>query len=280
MRILFIGGDKRTLEIINILKERYADIDIVGYNTLALDTIKLKEINNKYYDVIIFPVDGIKDDCTVTSYFNESDLFLNEMDLNIKERTLVFSGVKTSKLDSIFGNNYIKLMDFDDVSIKNSIPTAEGVIANIIENTDYTINDSNIVVLGYGRCGKTLTQKLIGLGATVSVGISENSNDSFLKQNRVKLFSTKDNMKENIKNCDIIVNTVPALLLDSNNLNHMKKNVYIIDISSYPYGIDFEYAQTKNIKAVLLSSIPGKVAPKIAGKILADKIINIIKELK
>lgn len=277
MKILFIGGDKRTLEIIRILKKSYQDIDIIGYNTLGLDTIHINDINIKDYDVIILPVDGIKEDYTVTCYFNEGSLNLEGMNFETKEGTLIFTGIKTSRLDDLFGDNYIRLMDFDDIAIENSIPTAEGVIANIIQNTDYTIDGANIVVLGYGRCGKTLAQKLAGLGANVSVGIIREKNDDFLIQNEIKVFYTNHDMKENIENSDIIINTVPILLLDEYALNAVKEGTYIIDIASSPYGVDFESAKRKGINAVLLPGIPGKIAPITAGEILAKKIESIIK---
>ena len=52
----------------------------------------------------------------------------------------------------------------------------------------------------------------------------------------------------------------------------------IIDIASSPYGTDFAAANNLGIKAMQCPSLPGKVAPKTAGKIIADGILNIIKE--
>jgi dipicolinate synthase subunit A len=168
-------------------------------------------------------------------------------------------------------------MSFDDVAIENSISTSEGIIADIIQNTDYTLNNSNITVLGYGRVGKTLVNKLLKLGANVNVGVIKESDYISLIYENINVFYTTD-MKNNLINSNIIINTVPRLLLDKINLNYTKKDVYIIDIASAPYGIDFEYAKDKKIKYTILKGIPGKVAPKTAGTILANKINKILKE--
>ena len=63
--------------------------------------------------------------------------------------------------------NYEPIMNSDYVAILNAVPTAEGVISYLIQNRKKTIMDSKILVIGYGRCGKVLAQKLALLGAKV-----------------------------------------------------------------------------------------------------------------
>ena len=47
----------------------------------------------------------------------------------------------------------------------------------------------------------------------------------------------------------------------------------IIDLASKPGGTDFRYAEKRGIKALLAPSLPGIVAPKTAGQILANVLI-------
>lgn len=271
--ILIIGGDKRTLQIIKIL-QKDNNVDIIGFDTLELDTVDFKELNIKKYNVIIFPIDGIHDDYSITCPFSSKNISVKEINFN---KCIIFSGIGSKKLDETFKSDYIKLMSFDDVAIENSISTSEGIIADIIQNTDYTLNNSNITVLGYGRVGKTLVNKLLKLGANVNVGVIKELDYISLIYENINVFYTTD-MKNNLINSDIIINTVPKLLLDKINLNYTKKDVYIIDIASAPYGVDFECAKDKKIKYTILKGIPGKVAPKTAGTILANKINKILKE--
>lgn len=52
----------------------------------------------------------------------------------------------------------------------------------------------------------------------------------------------------------------------------------MIDIASAPYGTDFACARELGLNVIVPGSLPGKTAPKTAGEIIADAILNIIKE--
>lgn len=276
MNILIIGGDRRTLEIIKSLQIKHK-VDVLGFKALGLDTIKLDKLNFNNYDAIIFPVSGINEDLTINATFNTTNLDISNIEFNIKENCKIFSGIQTKKLDELCSENYIKLMNFNDVSVENSIPTAEGVIADIIQNTDETLNNLNITILGYGRVGKTLVDYLMKLEANINVGVIEETDYITLIYRHIKVFYST-NLIYNIRNSDVIINTVPHPILNNQNLNFVKKYAYIIDIASAPYGIDYNYAKEKNIKYSILKGIPGKTASKTSGNILAKKISMILEE--
>lgn len=96
-------------------------------------------------------------------YFLMKTLYYPLIFSNTKENVKIFTGIKTKRLEEMleFANRdaYI-LMERDDVAIYNSIPTVEGVIMMLVENTDYTIFGSNIYVFGFGRVGETLARTL------------------------------------------------------------------------------------------------------------------------
>ena len=73
-----------------------------------------------------------------------------------------------------------------------------------------------------------------------------------------------DLMVEDLQHYDVIVNTVPALVLDEKALDHVNKNCYIMDVSSKPGGVDFDYAKQLGIQAELAGALPSIVAPKTA----------------
>ena len=77
---------------------------------------------------------------------------------------------------------------------------------------------------------------------------------------------------------DIIINTVPAQVIDRKILKNVRPDCLIIDVASAPYGTDFAAAHELGINALQCSSLPGKTAPKTAGRIIADAVINILKE--
>ncbi len=64
----------------------------------------------------------------------------------------------------------VQLFKRDDVAIYNSIPTVEGTIMMAIQNTDITIHQSSVAVLGLGRVGMSVARTFSLLGAKVKVG--------------------------------------------------------------------------------------------------------------
>ena len=72
---------------------------------------------------------------------------------------------------------------------------------------------------------------------------------------------------------DIVVNTVPSLIIKGKELDSFSKNVLIIDVASAPGGIDKEYAEKRKIKVITALGIPGKQMPTTAARYIKE-IIN------
>ncbi len=77
---------------------------------------------------------------------------------------------------------------------------------------------------------------------------------------------------------DMLVNTVPAPIVDETILKNMRRDCLIVDIASAPYGVDFEAAKALGLDATAVGSLPGTTAPKSAGIIIGETILNIIRE--
>ena len=74
---------------------------------------------------------------------------------------------------------------------------------------------------------------------------------------------------------DAVFNTVPERIIDEKVLDNVNKNTLIVDLASKPGGVDFNSAKEKKIKVVWALSLPGKVAPVSAGRIIKDTVISI-----
>lgn len=292
MKVLFLGGDKRQLEIINHLADEGHEVDVVGFakanfavpvNKRTLDKIKICK-----YNVIMFPVSGVGDDFSVATDFDDKKVVLYpDMLMDVNDRVLIFTGIKTKSLDLMLtyaGKDVIALMEDEEVKRQNSIPTVEGIIADLVENTDRTIDGSKIFILGYGHVGKELTKKLRALGAYLTVGVLEVDEFKAITESNLNIscvYTTdKKVMQSVIHSCDAIVNTVPNLIMNEDYLRVMNKSAYLLDISSHPHGVDFKAANELQIKNKLYMGIPAKVAPKTSGQILVNKIESILERSK
>lgn len=290
MKVLFLGGDKRQLVIINHFLEREYEIDVVGYSLANLDNrinkITLDKVKIDLYDIVILPVSGVKENYQIVSDFENDKFFLApEFLKKVKDRSLIFTGIRTKELDEmlrITNKDAIPLMDDDDVKRNNSIPTVEGIIGDIIYNTEYTIYGARIFVLGYGNVGKLLTEKLKSLGAIVTVGVLLLEDyKALVEQQTPCIYTNNQRLMENIiQTSNVVVNTVSNLVLNKEYLEVANKDIYILDISSHPHGVDFKTADELQLKNKLLLGIPGNVAPKTAGTILVNKIESILERSK
>ena len=78
---------------------------------------------------------------------------------------------------------------------------------------------------------------------------------------------------------DLIVNTVPARVLNRPELEDVKEDCLILDLASKPGGVDLGAAGELGLTVIWALSLPGKVAPVTAGAAIRDTIYNMLREL-
>ena len=279
INILIIGGDKRQLYMADFLEKAGFDISVYGTaenKHKCVENIK-KEIRKS--DAVILPLPVSKDGKSINSTvpINES---IDEIISFIGGDTVVFGGMINKGIENKLKNKKIKYFDYfsrEDLTVKNTVPTVQGILKVIIDNIDYTIHSSEIAVFGYGRVARITADVLSDIGAKVTVCARKksdlvNANIKNMKSCYIKDFYTVST------GYDIIVNTVPSVVIDRKILENIKSDCLIIDVSSAPYGVDFASAHELNIRAFQCPSLPGKVAPKTSGIIIAETIIDILKE--
>jgi dipicolinate synthase subunit A len=287
--IAVIGGDARYLELIRQLQAtRHIELILVGYDKLeqgftGLNQTDFSDLDVENLDIVILPITGTDEEGKVETVFSDQEIQMTEEWFGrLKDKAVVFTGITNHHLTELTmktNTTLIPLLDRDDVAIYNSIPTAEGAIMMAIENTDYTIHSSRVIVAGFGRVGNTVANKFAALGAKVSVA-TKNSTD-LARITEMGLTPIELNkLPEYTSECDLLINTIPAEVITKAAIQNLPSNAVIIDLASKPGGTDFDYAKQRGIEAILARSLPSIVAPKTAGKILADVIIQILTKEK
>lgn len=284
MNVLVLGGDLRYLEIIDSLRVKHR-VDVVGYKNTYIDGVKNIDINDvsiDLYDVIILPINGVMDKNMINCRFNNIPIKLPEdLFVNTKENVLIFSGIPTpclNKMLEVSNRDCIYMMKDKEVIRKNAIPTAEGVLADVINNTEHTLSDSKVLVFGYGNIGRVIVKYLNLLGADTCVSIIDENDKRILDAIGVKCFYSNciSDLIEHIGSSDVIINTVPSTIINDDLIKYINKDCYILDVASHPHGINREVLDEFFIKNKLYLGIPGKVAPKTSGKILCKKINDVM----
>ena len=281
-KIGIFGGDKRQVYMgLSLLNLGYSVYTFRLYDQIVhknhIELYSLDELM-KTCQVLIGPIPLTKDLVTISddSVCNSEKTIINYLSKN----HLLIGGMIPSGIVNICkekGAFCYDLMKSDKIAIMNAIATAEGTIMEAIKSSDRNLHHSSCLVLGYGRCGKVLTDKLKGLGAYPTVAARSEDALAYAHAAGASIVKLSD-IKNVLATYQYIFNTIPSLVLDQECLKLVDRDVVIIDIASAPGGVDYEYALNHGINAKLCLGIPGKVAPRASADILVTEIEALIKE--
>lgn len=286
MEIAVIGGDARQLEIVRKLTEQEAILSLIGFEQLdhaftGATKEKIDNVDFSKIDAIILPVKGTDLNGQVDTIFSNEKVFLTKEILEkTPEHCTVYSGITNEYLNLLIketNRKLVQLFDRDDVAILNSIPTVEGTIMMAIQHTDTTIHGSKVMVLGLGRVGMSVSRTFHALGAKVKVAANQSEHIARIIEMGLTPVHL-DDLQIAVEDIDICINTIPHLVVTSDVIEKMPLHTLVLDLASKPGGTDFQYAEKRGVKALLAPSLPGIVAPKTAGNILADVLAQLLAE--
>lgn len=258
-KITVIGGDKR-------LKTAVKELTLKGFkvNTVGLFDGEDGNING---DVLLLPVPTTKDGETVFAPFSQRKIYLSEV-ADKADNRLMLTCNYTFK-----DKNCIDYGALDSYSLLNAIPTAEGAIKLAIENTSFTLWQSRVLVIGYGRVGKVLADRLRALGAYVTVSARKPADFALIKALGYSAIETKA-VSSSLSDYDIVFNTVDVKVIDEKAFYNCNVKL-LIDLSTSG-GFDISAAEDCGIHALKAPGLPGVTAPLTAGKILAQTVTEIL----
>ncbi|MDD2628322.1 MAG: dipicolinate synthase subunit DpsA [Clostridia bacterium] len=225
-------------------------------------------------DIVVGPTPFTKDGNTVTG----TDTSCDEIISICRDKILIAGAMDKVKEKLNYKKiKYHDLMELEEVAFLNAVPTAEGAISRAMEMTDITLCGANVLILGYGRIGKVLSKMLIGIGAKIFCEARNKKNLAQIEAMGYNVVDLKE-LDEGLHLYDVIFNTIPDMVMNRERLDKLKKECVIIDLASFPGGVDFKYAETIDIKAELALALPAKVAPKSAAIYFKKAIDEIIKD--
>lgn len=272
---LLLGGDSRQLYLNQILIKN-------GFQTTfhysSGDSSFSMEEALKNSDAILCPIPFTRDKINLFSVNGMEDLGIgNLLSLLTSDHTL-FGGSIPAYVKEYAGENGIACfdyMDMEDVTVKNTIATAEGAIAEAIRLSPGCLHKSKCLVTGFGRCAKTLAMKLKGLDADVT--IAGRKETQLVVADSMGLHTKAlSELSIDMGNYQFIFNTIPALVLEKDLIRSMDPDVTIIDIASAPGGVDFDFCRQQNIRAKLCPGLPGIYAPRDSAEILFEAIVKYL----
>ena len=283
-----IGGDLRIVKLVKMLAEDNNIVYVYGLekadelkeNNNIIFTKKIKDAIREDVEIVIGPVPFSSDGINISTPFSDETISIREL-MHVLNAKILIAGSITPEVYELANDEYIEIIDImkrEELAVLNTISTAEGTIEIAISNTNKIIHGSNILILGFGRIGKVLARKLSGLSANVTCAARKEEDLAWIRAYGYK--AQNINFLENkLLDYDIIINTVPHLVLNRERLEYVRKDTLLIDLASNPGGIDKKEAKEKNLKLIWALSLPGKVAPVTTGNFIKETIYNILREI-
>ena len=174
----------------------------------------------------------------------------------------------------------LPLLDYftrPELECLNAVPTAEGCLALLLQLRRQTIWESRFLVLGYGRVGRAVADRLVLLGGRVTVAArrAETCAAARCAGHRGEPLAALPRL---LAGAQTVINTIPAQVLPAALLRNLPPGALVVDLASQPGGVDFAAAQALGVQAVHALALPGRCAPYTAGKLIGQTVLAMLAD--
>lgn len=217
----------------------------------------------KYADIVYLGIKGI-DRKNRLNCFDETIVLNDKVFASLKENCCVVTLVYNEylkELSDTYHFRYCALNNNEYFVRENTMLCGEGIICYIIKNRPFSLVLSRIIIFGSGHIATYTSKLLSDMG--VDVTICSRKEVSIKKVKYIHLNKCQD-----LKEYDVIINTVPSQVINHSLIDSVKSSSMILDVSSFPYGLDHHYALNQSKNTYILSGIPGKYAYKYGAEII------------
>lgn len=226
--------------------------------------------------------DGVRVNCAPSERVDpttQRELRLTHLMQILPKGVLLLAGRPGDVLRSMARDENVRLIDYydlEEVQIKNAVPTVEGAIAIAMRELPITLFEARCTILGYGRIGKRLAHVLLALGAHVTVAARSEKDLALARIAGCTACRLAEYLADPVP-ADVLFNTVPAPILSRDVLEKLPTIMPIVELASAPGCIDTRTQKQCRQKILRAQSLPGRVAPCTAGKILFESIETILR---
>lgn len=287
-KIVCLGGDARSPSMVRRLVALGARVC-----TYALDGLEEKnEIEQagsldealQKARAVILPMPAFDDrgrlNCPLSK--QETVVQAEEVFHRIGQNVAVFGGRLSPHITELAAQQNVQLTDYgalEELQIRNAVPTAEGAICLAMQALDITLSGAYVGILGYGRIGAALADRLRHLGAHVTVAARKTRDIARIEcaQCRAVHLCDECSLLPLTSGYDVIFNTIPYRVLPPDLLERMPSKTLLIELASAPGGWDA--AAPLPCRTIYAPGLPGKHTPHSAGTIVADVLYPLLKEV-
>ena len=266
--IWVIGGDRRYAYAADYLRRHGKRVKTYGVPGMLNEADSLEEALERA-DVMLLPLFPLEGEYIRVGAETFPAALLP---LVAPEHALVVAGTLPEELIAWYhekGIHFEGYMEQEHYQIANAAVTAEGAVAVGIDALEQTLFGAKVLVVGYGRIGKFLVEKLRAMGAEVTVSARKPEHLAEIEARGMRSVSTGV-YESGLGEYNVIYNTVPAAVFTEQQMKTVSKHCLLIELASGKGGFP------SNADVIRAQGLPGKTAPKTAGEILGKTVLSCI----
>lgn len=242
LNIWVAGGDMRQAKLAELLAEDGHSVHTFALERLGpIPGVRAEESLAELClaDCAVLPLPAAGEGSLLNAPLAEETHPLTQLLDALRPGQVVCAGMVSPEITAMAAARGLVLHDYfarEELAVANAVPTAEGAIQIAMEELPITIQGARALVIGYGRLGRALAQRLAALGAKVSVAARKYADLAWAESCGYGIEHT--GQLEGWLCCyDLVVNTVPARILGRKSLKDLQPGCLVIDLASKPGGV-------------------------------------------
>lgn len=244
IRAAFVGGDAREVEIVRAAL--LAGMVVTTYGlargrrpvaATAADTVIGAVAGARF---VVAPIPGLSQAGEVYAPSAPAPLRLIDVVSAMANDSALILGTADAISRRVARERGVRVIEYegdDELMFQRAPAVAEGALALLIGATDFTLHRSRAALVGFGRIGETLAQRLLALGVRLTVVCR-----SPVQRARAQALGAEAEPLEALArlapDLDLIVNTVPAPLVTASVIAGLPERAVLLDLAAPPGGID------------------------------------------
>ncbi len=160
---------------------------------------------------------------------------------------------------------------------KNAELSAEAALFEAMGRSQRALMDQAVLVMGYGRFGRALALRLRAVGAKVWVAARREAARLLAGEEGMHPIMPEE-IAEVAPELGMVLNTVPAPIIDTQALKALPKGAWLLELASAPYGFNRDEARRLDLKSDVLPGLPAKYACESAALALKEAAMRLLVE--
>ena len=276
-----VGGDRRQLALVRLLREDGHTVHGAGLEGEGI-LPELLGPDLALAHCVILPLPVVGREGMLHTPLSHKTISLSQVLGHMRPGQILCGGMVSRAVRQAGEERGLRVFDYyarEECMVANAVPTAEGAVQVAMEQLPFTLHSARVLILGFGRVGKLTAHRMEALGARVTVAARDYADLAWAAAYHYESIRLEELSCE-LGGFQLIVNTIPAQVLDASRLAWVDPEVFILDLASAPGGVDRDRAEELGLRILQAPGLPGRTAPVTAAGAIRDSVYHILWELE